>query len=261
MRWVIGDIHGMFRPLETLVQAVRKTDSSAEFLFLGDYVNRGPDSRRVVEFLLKLTGARFIRGNHDDVFDVVLHGQGSAARTDPVPVFSWFMNHGLDRTLESYGVDRAQLEWVAHRPSHSRIAELVQGIPDSHRQFFRTLPLAIELDDAFIVHAKWPADVADSDIAQHLRGETRLHHGVLWDRFREDEIYRAKRWRRRGFFGHTPVINYMIGGESLPITGPSTVLLDTGCALGPTGRLTAWCIENDTYLQTDHFGDLVAAIT
>jgi serine/threonine protein phosphatase 1 len=262
MRWVVGDIHGMLRPLQTLVAAVNRTDPAAQILFLGDYVNRGPDSRAVVDYLLTLSSsAHFIRGNHDDVLDVVLHGQSSAGKTDAVPVFCWFMNHGLDRTLESYGVDRAQMEQVAHRPSPRRIAELVQPVPDAHREFFRKLPLSMEFDDAFIVHAKWPTDGNDADIAQHLAREPRLHHGVLWDRFAEDEIYRPKRWRRRGFFGHTPVINYLIGDESLPITGPKIVLLDTGLALGPTGRLTAWCIENDAYIQTDHFGHVVAAVT
>ena len=83
----------------------------------------------------------------------------------------------------------------------------------------------------------------------------------MWDRFAEDEVRRDKRWRRRGFFGHTPVINYAIGDEFLPVSGPQIVLLDTGCALGHAGRLTAWCAENDAYVQTDHFGNLVAAAT
>lgn len=261
MRWVIGDVHGMLRPLQTLVDAVRNSDRDAQMLFLGDYVNRGPESRGVVDYLLDLKGAKFIRGNHDDVFDVVLHAHNSAGRADPVPVFCWFMNHGMDRTLESYGIDRAQMEHVAHRPSHKRIAELIAPVPESHKNFFRHLPLAIEFDDVFVVHAKWPTDSTDRDVETQLRLDPRLHHSVLWERFTELEIRRAKRWTRRGFFGHTPVINYHFDDEMLPMSGEGIVLLDTGCALGSMGRLTAWCIETDQYIQTSHFGKLVTAAT
>ncbi|MEZ0265596.1 MAG: metallophosphoesterase, partial [Phycisphaerae bacterium] len=45
MRWIIGDVHGMLRPLETLLAEVRRVDSKARFYFVGDYVNRGPSSR------------------------------------------------------------------------------------------------------------------------------------------------------------------------------------------------------------------------
>ena len=44
MRWVVGDIHGMLRPLRALVDAVTQRDAAARLLFVGDYVNRGPDS-------------------------------------------------------------------------------------------------------------------------------------------------------------------------------------------------------------------------
>jgi hypothetical protein len=171
------------------------------------------------------------------------------------------MNHGLDRTLESYGIDEADMEHVARRPSPARIHDLVEVVPQAHREFFRALPLSIEFDDIFLVHAKWPTDIADADIGPLLAQQRGLHHSVMWDRFSEDEIYRNKRWRRRGFFGHTPVINYLIGDEFLPIAGPSMVLLDTGCALGVLGRLTAWCVETDIYVQTSHFGDLVTMST
>jgi len=72
VRWIVGDIHGMALALKGLVDGVSKSDPAAEWIFVGDYVNRGPDSRGVIDFLLKLANARFCRGNHDDVFDVLL---------------------------------------------------------------------------------------------------------------------------------------------------------------------------------------------
>ena len=71
MRWIIGDVHGMRAALERLLEAVGRVDPSARFYFVGDYVNRGPDARGVIDLLLSLTNARFVRGNHDDIFDRV----------------------------------------------------------------------------------------------------------------------------------------------------------------------------------------------
>src|SRR5437879_5834209 len=99
MRWIIGDVHGMLVPLRALLEAVGKADGQARLIFVGDYVNRGPESRGVVELLLTLSNARFIRGNHDDIFDELLGGHPyatNAAGPDPTMAFAWFMQHGLD---------------------------------------------------------------------------------------------------------------------------------------------------------------------
>ncbi len=74
MRWIIGDIHGMLRPLQGLLREVARRDPWAHLLFVGDYVNRGPDARGVIEQLVTLRNAHYLRGNHDDVFDLILHG-------------------------------------------------------------------------------------------------------------------------------------------------------------------------------------------
>src|SRR2546423_6721755 len=108
MRWIIGDIHGMLAPLKRLLDEVNELDSRAKFYFVGDYVNRGPDSKGVIDLLLSLNGARFVRGNHDDIFDQVLNATsyaGNASNGDRVVAFQWFMDHGLDTTFTSYGVD------------------------------------------------------------------------------------------------------------------------------------------------------------
>src|SRR4051794_35059413 len=124
MRWIIGDIHGMLKPLTTLVAMVRAEDPDAELLFTGDYVNRGPDSRGVIDYLLKLDRCRFIRGNHDDVFDLILHGKSYAPHgsvTESIIAFQWFMEHGLDKTLLSYGVSESSLQGLRNEPDHNRL--------------------------------------------------------------------------------------------------------------------------------------------
>ena len=265
MRWVIGDIHGMLRPLKVLYRAVRERDPDARFLFVGDYVNRGPESRGVVEFLLSLPedSARFCRGNHDDIFDLILNGKSFASGNDPVPVFAWFMAHGLDRTLLSYGIDESAIEHVWRRPSPQRLADLVEPVPAAHRTFFRHLPLVLEEADLFVIHAKWNTEESDvhPDLHTPIGQNVKIKHRVLWDRFSDAELARPKHWHRRGFFGHTPVINYSDTDVNAPIVTPKAVLLDTGVALSQIGRLTAFCADSDEYLQTDHFGELVSQET
>src|ERR1044071_4299375 len=120
MRWIIGDIHGMLKPLNTLLEQIPRLDPAAVFYFVGDYVNRGPDSRGVIERLLMLKGAKFIRGNHDDVLDHILHGQGyseNASRGDRFMALQWFIDHGLYETLVSYGVTRDMIARVIGRHS------------------------------------------------------------------------------------------------------------------------------------------------
>src|SRR5204863_9469549 len=133
MRWIVGDIHGMIRPLEVLVREVQARDADARFIFVGDYVNRGPDSKRVVEFLLAMHRAQFIRGNHDDVFDHVINSMRFEVHPDmitPAESFLTFLQFGLDQTLASYGIDLLDVAGVSRRPSEKDLHDLLAPIPD-----------------------------------------------------------------------------------------------------------------------------------
>ena len=159
MRWIIGDVHGMLKPLDTIVNEISKTDPQATLYFVGDYVNRGPESRGVVDLLLTLGNAKFIRGNHDDVLDQILHGTYFAenpSRGDRFMAFQWFLEHGLFETLTSYGVSREQISRVIRQRNNESMQSIFDLFPESHRLFIRSLPVFIEDDDLFIVHGKWP---------------------------------------------------------------------------------------------------------
>lgn len=257
MRWIIGDIHGMLRPLQTLLNAVRSRDWNPHFIFVGDYVNRGPDSRGVIELLLTLRDASFVRGNHDDIFDLVLHDQSFALHpdgSDALAAFRWFTQHGMTNTLVSYGLDQSEIESTAKKPSLPRLRKLLSGVPAAHRNFIRNLPPFIEFDDLFVIHAFWDIDAKDDFTS--LSGDPRLRHRLLWGRYRGEELRARKEWRRTGYFGHTPVHNYA-DKEMLPRRGPQIVLLDTGACLGPRGRLSAVCAETGAVVQSDPDGALV----
>jgi serine/threonine protein phosphatase 1 len=259
MRWIIGDIHGWAAPLDRLIEEVSSRDRDAVFLFVGDYVNRGPDSRGVIERLLRVPGARFCRGNHDNVWDLLLNRTCYEVRADMMHahhLFASFLDAGLDRTLLSYGVEPAPVYALAVEWSLPRLHELLKVVPMSHRQFFRKLEPIIEHHDLFVGHARFPGDQVDGPglLIELLAGNRNLRQEIIWGRYPRVEIEHRKPWRRRGFFGHTPVSAYRprnSANATRPIFGESMVLLDTAIALGVDGKLTAYCAETDHYLQVD----------
>jgi serine/threonine protein phosphatase 1 len=261
MRWIIGDVHGMRDPLARLLDEVARVDPNPRFYFVGDYVNRGPDAKGVIDLLLTLAGAKFVRGNHDDIFDQVLNSTSyatNASNGDRTVAFQWFMEYGLDHTFISYGVDFAMLERCLLAPTNDRLDAIVAAVPEAHRRFIRDLPAVIQEDDLFVAHAKWDPDEPDTtpNMFAQLKDDSGWRHKLLWGRFSEDEIPRVKAWTRTGYFGHTPVYAYAASQRTgdvlmLPIVGPKLVLLDTGLALNKDGRLTAYCADNNTFVQVD----------
>jgi serine/threonine protein phosphatase 1 len=267
MRWIVGDIHGMAQALKGLVSSVARQDSSAKWIFVGDYVNRGPDSRGVIDFLLDLPNSRFCRGNHDDIFDVLVNGQSyveQLTNNNRAGAFKWFMEHGLRDTLASYGADDSSMRAMLDRPTASGLDALIEGVPPSHRKFIRDLQPVIEEEDIFIIHARWDPGTPDEDPrpTTYLDVDRELRKTATWGRFTAEEVDQPKAWRRTGFFGHTPVDFYGArggfsrqgGGKLVPVIGEKMVLLDTAVALSPVGRLTAYCPEKSSFIQVDRQG-------
>jgi serine/threonine protein phosphatase 1 len=171
MIYAIGDIHGQLAQLIhalTLIEADGGPD--AEIVFLGDYTDRGPDSRGVIEVLTAgLAHGRAwtaIKGNHDRMFerfvtdgnqfdDRILSGRGWL---DPAL--------GGDKTLTSYGVDPSGRDVL----NESRTA-----VPPAHLAFLRALPHWHRVGDLLFVHAGILPGVAMADQAEDdllwIRGE------------------------------------------------------------------------------------------
>ena len=252
----------MLRSLEALLAAIERHDPQRQLLFVGDFVNRGPDSKGVLDLLLTLKEAHFVRGNHDDVFDQVISGLsycGKPGEESRIASFKWFMEHGLDKTLLSYGVPEGDLRHALRRPTTINLDLLVENVPPAHKKFLRNLPVVLETDDMFVAHAKWDvfATTQSPPISERLRNSEAMRYTLLWGRYRIEEIDTDKPWERVGYFGHTPVDSYTDLPELVPVLGPQIVLLDTAAALLPQGRLTAVCHESGAFIQVDPQGWLV----
>lgn len=255
----------MLRPLETLVTAIVRADPAARFLFAGDYINRGPDSRGVVDFLLSLKKSVHIRGNHDDGFDYMLSGKRFADHPTfkkPIDAFRAMYAYGLRETLLSYGVPSRTVIAMERMTSQEELVQIIQDhVPDEHARFFRQLPGMIETPEFFVAHG-WLNPMAPTDapdIATRLAQTPHDRLMMLWGRYSPDEILMEKRWSKPGFFGHTPVQTYppeMRAFSGGPIQHGLVTLLDTGCAVLRDGRLTAVSVEAGHVIQAHRSGEV-----
>ncbi len=149
----IGDIHGQ---LDMLKQALARIEHDggrdAQIVFLGDLVDRGPDSAGVIALLEKGAAAgrnwTILRGNHDRMFSYFLEG---LPRPDPQILLGmdWFSKRiGGRSTLASYGIetDEASRYYQIHTLAR-------QAIPAAHVEFMASLPAYHEHGELLFVHA------------------------------------------------------------------------------------------------------------
>lgn len=151
--YAIGDIHGQRAALEqvlTLIEADGGTD--ARIVFLGDYTDRGPDSKGVLDILSEGKSAGrnwvFLKGNHDRMFSLFLQ---SPPQADPYMMIELYWLHpriGGDTTMASYGVDAS-----SNRRMKDVHREALEAVPQNHRDFLDSLDLSHETEEQFFVHA------------------------------------------------------------------------------------------------------------
>lgn len=129
---VIGDVHGELDALERMIDI---TSRCTLRVFVGDYVNRGPNSRGVIDRLIALkahTPTRLLAGNHDEAFLSCLR-EGRLRE---------FLVIGGAGTIRSY----------VSRPRSDLLEQLRQVVPPSHLQFLEDLEVSYEADGLRVVH-------------------------------------------------------------------------------------------------------------
>jgi serine/threonine protein phosphatase 1 len=229
--YAVGDIHGRLdlleRMLDLIAQDARERESVRQkaLVFLGDYVDRGPDSRGVVERLIRdpLRGfdTHFLKGNHEAILLDFLK--------EPLRLDHWLMNGG-DATMLSYGVDVERLERLGAPPEIWRNT-LADALPESHLRFFRQLALSVSFGDYLFVHA---------GVRPGVPLGAQSEADLVW--IRAPFLESGERFGKIVVHGHTP------GRE--PVTRPNRIGIDTGAVF--TGRLTALKLQDGSrdFLQT-----------
>lgn len=233
--YAIGDIHGQLEMLEIALERV-ETDGGADakVVFLGDYFDRGPDSRGVIDRLIEGRESGrdwvFLKGNHDRMMEWFTM---NPPRHDPHLLVGYHWLHdrlGGIETLASYGV---------HATEKHRLADVADAfreqIPQMHVDFLTSLALSHSVEGMFFVHA---------GIRPGLATDQQSENDLLWIRepFHSDT-------RDHGALivhGHTPVDRAMHYGNRVnldsgagygrPLT--AAVFDDSGCwTLTAQGRV------------------------
>ncbi len=209
----IGDIHGCYDALRTLVEFVGVTDDDL-IVTLGDYVDRGPDSKQVLELLmLRESNGLLIplRGNHDEMM--------CAARHDRFQIFPWTAVGGAE-TIESYLRDSK--------------ASGFDAVPDSHWDFLenRCLPYH-ETETHIFVHAG-----VDPDLPMEEQEEETLY----WRRFADDGPHCS---------GKVVICGHTAQDSGRPLNFGHSVCIDTW--VYGDGWLTCLDVATGDYWQARQF--------
>lgn len=151
--WAVGDVHGRLDLLEPLVDAIRAEAPTPEVtrkivVFLGDYIDRGPDSRGVVRYLSHLPGDqgvewRFLKGNHEEAMLTFLK--------DPSFGANW-CEYGGGAALASYGLKPPEMKHRTEAWAHVA-ADLDHRLTPRERSFLEDLELSLAVGDYFFAHA------------------------------------------------------------------------------------------------------------
>lgn len=209
-RFVIGDIHGCADELRRLIDALPLA-AGDRVVFLGDYIDRGPASKNVVDFLLSLRSSAadiefiFLKGNHEDMLLSYLGLNGAHG--------DMFLVNGGKATLASYGVNERDL----------RSDEALSAISCDHVEFYQGLQRFYLMDSFLCVHAGVHPQKSLSDQSEEE---------LFW--IRNKFIYSSHELPYTVLFGHTPQ-------ERVLYDLPFKVGLDTGLVYG--NMLT--CLELD----------------
>lgn len=217
--YAIGDIHGCAGLLDELLGKIAKDAgglANARLIFLGDYVDRGPDSKGVLDRLIDLKAAApatvFLKGNHEAVMLDFL--------ADPNQMLYW-LDWGGEETLLSYG-----LRGVLQRSPEDLGEELAEKMPGGHLDFLHSLILTHIEGDYLFVHAGLRPGIA-------LEGQQ--EEDLLWIRKPFHNAAPEERPSHVVVHGHQPV--------GRPVDAGWRIDVDTGACW--SGALTAVVLEGE----------------
>ncbi|WP_242926237.1 metallophosphoesterase [Pontibacter vulgaris] len=210
-RYALTDIHGCSRTFKALVENHMRLKKTDELYLLGDYVNKGPDSKGVIDFILHLQKQHYqvhcLRGNHDHMLlKAAKHGEASLTLSTAEK----------QQTLQSFGIKD------------------FRHLAPKYTDFLASLPYFLELPDYFLVHAGF--DFKQTDIFKDTEAMMNIRdYKIDWNKIGNKKI----------LHGHTPTSLYTI--KKSVIHKEQRLNLDAGCAYyknAPYGNLVAYDLDS-----------------
>ncbi|AGF51925.1 sll1387 [Synechocystis sp. PCC 6803] len=214
-RIVFGDVHGHFDALTALFEAIAPNERDGVY-FVGDLIDRGPESAKVVDFVME-NKYHCLLGNHEQMMLDAVGGFNFS----PQLLHAWIYSGGKS-TLESY--------------EHQ--------IPQSHVDWMRNLPLYLDLGDVWLVHAG-----VDPRLPIEEQGEAQF----CWIR---DEFHRYPYpyfANKLIITGHTITFTFANVEPGKLVSGPGWLDIDTGAYHPKSGWLTALELNNQEVYQAHIF--------
>jgi len=194
-RYATSDIHGCLHTLRHLVEKELQLTPTDELYVLGDYINKGPDSKGVLDYLMSLQARGYrvicLRGNHEQELIDAARKRWRLA---------WLGRLSRQATLRSFGVHRAA------------------AIPEAYIQWLESLPYEWQLPDFQLVHAGYDFSLPPEQMHQDLHTMLNTKKYVL-DASRLEG--------RRLLHGHVPTPVAQV--KKLVAKRADAVVLDTGC--------------------------------
>ena len=221
MLYAIGDIHGMRDELVRLLSRLPLTKGD-RLLFIGDYVDRGPNPKGVVDELIQLQKSYeciFLMGNHEAMFLSFIGWEGPSYFGAEA-----FLHNGGETTLQSYGYFEAKDDFA---------------LEPAHEEFYRNLALShLDGEYAFVHAGLSKAALGLSDAKYALSREKA--RDLLWQRETADLPHSLG---VTVIYGHTPLPDFGVRWNL-----PYSIGIDTGAVYG--GPLTAIRLPDETIFQS-----------
>jgi serine/threonine protein phosphatase 1 len=200
--FAVGDIHGHDREVGVLLDHLIRTRSVGPedlFIFMGDYIDRGPSSKQVIDRMLEIRRlwpqTVFLRGNHEDMLLHFLGLGGSGGE--------FYLRNGGAAFFESYGIEPT-----------GPLSELIERLPRDHLEFIQSLEYGVVLAEFLFVHA---------GVAPRKPLEQQLASDLLW--IRKEFVQAPHTLGKTVVFGHTAF-------NQIHLDLPYKIGIDTGVAYG-----------------------------
>ncbi|MGD9055358.1 MAG: metallophosphoesterase family protein [Desulfobacterales bacterium] len=191
--FAVGDIHGCYEKLCALMDKIPLNMEQDQLLFIGDYIDRGPGSIEVLDYLIdlkrRLPGIIFLKGNHEDMLQNYLDGNDR---------FTYLLNSG-QQTLDAY--------------LNKQDVSEDYPVPSAHLEFLSELRLYYQTENYIFVHA---------GMRDKVPLESQLENDLLW--IRDEFIYSDYYFGKPVVFGHTPFKE--------PLVQTNKIGIDTGAVYG-----------------------------
>ncbi|MBC8459817.1 MAG: serine/threonine protein phosphatase [Deltaproteobacteria bacterium] len=201
-RFAIGDIHGCLKTFRALVENEIQLKKGDELFLIGDFIDRGPDSKGVLDYIVSLTGKgynlRAVRGNHEEMLLESLNDERFLA--------GW-LDNGAESTLNSFGIDTGLFITM----------DSVTQINQKYIDLLSNLPYYFELQDYLIVHAGFNF---------YMQNSFNDNNAMVWSR--DNQFDAEKSAGRSVIHGHTPVSLDIIKQQVLN-PDPGLINIDGGC--------------------------------